>query len=73
MDLIRTNMGRPWEEREARARPHKVTHVRIYNEKSAYRCAPQGVINQNIVFAYENSDFFAHKIFQNRIYAQFYK
>ena len=57
-------MGRPWEEREARARPHKVTHVPIYNEKS---------INQNIVFAYENSDFFAHEIFQNRIYAQFYK
>ena len=52
-------MGRPWEEGEARAGPHKVTHVRIYNEKS--------------VFAYENSDFFAHKIFQNRIYAQFYK
>ena len=30
-------------------------------------------MNPNFVFTYENSDIKAHKIFQNRIYAQFYE
>ena len=41
-------MGRTWEEHGARARTPNSTQVGIYNEKSAYKCAPHGFINRNI-------------------------
>lgn len=46
IDLIRSYVGRPWEEGEASAFTCKVTHARIYNEKSAHTCAQQGFINR---------------------------